>query len=523
MSLTGKRLLFVSLLTVFFGAAYALQYQWLTDEEGAPWGVQRSFPQFYHGDTLDGNVHSNGQFAIFGDPVFYAVVSTCEDDFWRGTGYNPQFLGPPPRFDAPYVSLGLGTGLLRTASMNQGHYFADTTRQTKLVLDHDVVRVYRWPLGTPFDSTDRVDYSLEAGDNYFYFVCPITISGVVEGRLVVGTARRAGIADNILYGDADSLTGRTPASSSNYFALASAGEIKILNTVANGRENSGGLGLSQTNSDSTSVVLCGAYYAYGERFTFENQNDPDSGYVCTCQPDERGTIYLYGGIVQRRAGYIHRSTRQSTGYLHAYRFDPRLMSWDDLLAPRTSVRGESTDTLRYLNVAVGATVWDTAYVYTDEILNFAGAYATYPWYSPGGLPATGDSFAIPCRFTPPHAGHYEGTLTVHVSGYEHVIVLIGETESSAGAAPAVPHDMTLAAFPNPFNSVVTLRYTLASATPTALTILDLSGREVRRFNVRVTPGAHDVTWDARAAASGLYFARLEAGTAMMTAKVLLLK
>ncbi|MBI5060293.1 T9SS type A sorting domain-containing protein [candidate division KSB1 bacterium] len=522
MSQTGIRLLFVALLATLFGAAYALNYQWLTDEEMTSFGDR--IPIFMPPDTFTGDVHSNSMIAILGAPVFYGRVSTTEDDFWRGVGYNPQFHGPPPFFNAPPVSLGMGVTRLRQACWNRGAVYGTPQMQARLLLQGGTIRINLWPVGLPFDSTfTEFHYPVSSGENYLFFLGPLTISGVVAGRIVIGTDARAGIADNILYADADPLTGTTPDSSHDYFALAAAGEIKILNTVANGRENSGGLGLNQTNHDSTSIVLCGAYYAYGESFTFENQNDPDSGYVCECEPDDRGTIYLYGGIVQMRRGQLHRSTRTSTGYRRTLRFDPRLRGWDDLLAPRSEIMSESTDTLSFTSVPVGSTVWDTAYVYTEQALSFAGAYATFPWYSPGGSPAYGDSFAVPCRFSPPHSGRYSGTLTVHVGGYEHDIVLLGETASTSSDIPAVPRDITLSAYPNPFNSATTIRYSVESTASAELTVFDLTGRAVQRFALRTTPGGHELAWDAHSLATGLYFARLTSGSQATTTKLLLLK
>jgi len=50
------------------------------------------------------------------------------------------------------------------------------------------------------------------------------------------------------------------------------------------------------------------------------------------------------------------------------------------------------------------------------------------------------------------------------------------------------------------------------------------GREVAVLvNERKTPGTHEVTFDASGLASGIYFYRLTAGTAVQTMKMLLLK
>jgi hypothetical protein len=129
--------------------------------------------------------------------------------------------------------------------------------------------------------------------------------------------------------DANQQTGVTPETSHNIMGIVSEAQVKVANTPANGRENSAGQGLNQTNPNLTDVVITAAIVALGEDFTFENQNDPDSGYVCIPCPgngrDDRGTIYIYGSLTQMRRGYVHRSNLGSTGYLKQYRYDRRLL------------------------------------------------------------------------------------------------------------------------------------------------------------------------------------------------------
>lgn len=72
-------------------------------------------------------------------------------------------------------------------------------------------------------------------------------------------------------------------------------------------------------------------------------------------------------------------------------------------------------------------------------------------------------------------------------------------------------------FPNPFNPVTTIRFTLANAADVRLDIVSVRGEHVRRFAMARTPaGSHDVVWrgdtdrGARVA-SGVYFCRLVVG------------
>jgi len=86
-------------------------------------------------------------------------------------------------------------------------------------------------------------------------------------------------------------------------------------------------------------------------------------------------------------------------------------------------------------------------------------------------------------------------------------------------AARVPGNAPLLAIqPNPFNPATVIRFSVPEAGPVHLAIHDLTGRVVRVIvDGPVAAGAHEVAWDGRdqvgrAAASGVYFARLQYGT-----------
>ena len=84
-------------------------------------------------------------------------------------------------------------------------------------------------------------------------------------------------------------------------------------------------------------------------------------------------------------------------------------------------------------------------------------------------------------------------------------------------------------FPNPFNPVVTIPYTLAERTPVRLSVYDILGREVAVLvSETMNPGTYSVQWNASALSSGVYFSRLTAGSQTApaftaTKKLILLK
>ena len=84
-------------------------------------------------------------------------------------------------------------------------------------------------------------------------------------------------------------------------------------------------------------------------------------------------------------------------------------------------------------------------------------------------------------------------------------------------------------FPTPFNAEVTIPFALAEAGPVRLTLYNLMGQQVRVLaDGWVAAGTHHMRWDGRTAAgaeaaSGVYWAVLQAGSAVQTAKLALIR
>ncbi len=89
----------------------------------------------------------------------------------------------------------------------------------------------------------------------------------------------------------------------------------------------------------------------------------------------------------------------------------------------------------------------------------------------------------------------------------------------------VPSNFALyGVYPNPFNSRAALRFDIPRLAEVKLAVYDIQGREVARLAAGWYPaGTHQAVWDASKVASGVYFARLDAGDFMQTCKLLLLK
>lgn len=93
------------------------------------------------------------------------------------------------------------------------------------------------------------------------------------------------------------------------------------------------------------------------------------------------------------------------------------------------------------------------------------------------------------------------------------------TLSEAAAATALG-----TATPNPFNPTTTIAYELSTRGHVTLSVYEVTGRLVAALvDGEMPAGRHQVSWEAKGIASGVYFYRMQAGTFVQTRKMVLLK
>jgi hypothetical protein len=84
-------------------------------------------------------------------------------------------------------------------------------------------------------------------------------------------------------------------------------------------------------------------------------------------------------------------------------------------------------------------------------------------------------------------------------------------------------------YPNPFNPITTIKYSLPEAGSVQLLILNILGQEIMKLQNEVqAPGNYEVQWNGldqtgKPVDTGVYFARLEAGNYSETIKMVYLK
>ena len=88
-------------------------------------------------------------------------------------------------------------------------------------------------------------------------------------------------------------------------------------------------------------------------------------------------------------------------------------------------------------------------------------------------------------------------------------------------------DMTVVltgSFPNPFNPATRISYTVRETQYVRLSVWDLSGQMISLLvDETVTPGYHEVPFDAEGLPSGSYFVRLSTSEGTQTHQMVLMK
>jgi hypothetical protein len=103
--------------------------------------------------------------------------------------------------------------------------------------------------------------------------------------------------------------------------------------------------------------------------------------------------------------------------------------------------------------------------------------------------------------------------------------LIVEADGPEDLAAALPERFELSEnYPNPFNPHTTIRYALPEPAQVLLEVFNAMGQRVAVLaNSVEDAGRYEVQWDARNAASGVYFYRISAGPFQQVRNMILLK
>jgi outer membrane protein assembly factor BamB len=187
-------------------------------------------------------------------------------------------------------------------------------------------------------------------------------------------------------------------------------------------------------------------------------------------------------------------------------------------------------------------VW--AIDYTADLTGDSIPEVVYGSFDGGVYCANGATGAQVWQFTCPYKiFSLRGTGDVNGDGYADVIAGTQYLRTDGGKvyvisggqagtniiddSPTLPDAyLNVSCYPNPFNSSTAINFTLAKSGNYALSIFDIAGRLVKRFNGFAAAGKNNIVWNAageHGIATGVYLYHLAAGNQIGKGKVTLLK
>ena len=168
------------------------------------------------------------------------------------------------------------------------------------------------------------------------------------------------------------------------------------------------------------------------------------------------------------------------------------------------------------NVIVGSKQWNG--LYTDiPVMGADGFDDTFGYMENGGIPkfklfkeSTGEFIELFSNDVSPWKNN---SLTFINLSDNNTLGMTKPTKSSINNA-----------YPNPFNPLTTIKYTLEKNSVIDIEIHDINGKKVELlFSGIMNKGTHEITWDAKAFSSGMYFLKLNDQDLIYTYKLILLK
>jgi hypothetical protein len=258
-------------------------------------------------------------------------------------------------------------------------------------------------------------------------------------------------------------------------------------------------------------------------------------------PNDGGTIYYYADTVYNRFiveydGVPH----YSTGNPETFQV---IISSDGSIIYQYKTVGAGTGCTVGIENGTGdmglQVAFNTTYLHDGLAILMASEPLPEPWMSMDSLAGTvaaGSSTALRVTFNTVDAeiGDYEGTISIASNDPMQPLVVVPVTlhvtPGTSGAEDGLPTRFALDRnFPNPFNPMTKINYSVAQTGKVSLHVYDLAGRLVRTLvEEKVERGHHTAIWDGtdnmgKTVASGSYYYRLSASEFTQNRKMVLLK
>lgn len=271
------------------------RFAYFTDTEHFRWFGIRQPVWFVTGDTLSGPVHSNDHFHISGSPVFTDIVSQTDNAITYMHGGPPQdtpsFVPGSPIFGTTPIDMPSKALDLRTAAVQNGlHLTGPTTVSLQSNGTMNVTNAH--------NNWVNENMALPANGAVFVTGGDLSVSGILQGRVSMGTNRNIIITDNITYNTNPQIN---PAST-DMLGLISEVDVII------------------PQSAPFNLTIQASVMALDESLYVDNW----------AAGPPKGTLTIYGGLIQDNRGPVgtfNPATNQKiSGYSKNYIYDPRLLN-----------------------------------------------------------------------------------------------------------------------------------------------------------------------------------------------------
>ncbi|MDP8239199.1 MAG: T9SS type A sorting domain-containing protein [Candidatus Hatepunaea meridiana] len=138
------------------------------------------------------------------------------------------------------------------------------------------------------------------------------------------------------------------------------------------------------------------------------------------------------------------------------------------------------------------------------------------------------SRVVTISFAPLEEQRYEASLLIESNDRDEDILeipLVGTALGVELSDEALPTEFAITGiYPNPFNSSITITYSLPVVAQTSLVIYDISGRKAAALvDSKTEQGIHKTTFNASDLATGIYFVRMRASDMVQTRKVMFIR
>lgn len=266
------------------------QYAYFTnDERSWPNGVQ---VYFITGDRIEGPTHTNGQFSMYGRPVFEGPVSSVSPtiNLWGGSAVTQPVFKEPPKLGVPEKKFPKSyPASIPAAARNGGLVLQGNSSVT--LLPSGKMQVTNPNKGW----VDR-EVSLPANGVLYVEGGTLAVQGTLKGQLTLGCEKDIRIVDSVTYSDSPE---RNPKSK-DLLGIVAGGNVVI------------------PRGAPANLRIDGSIMAINRSFGVENWWEKPA----------KGKLTVYGGIIQANRGPVgtfngNNGTKMS-GYTKDYHYDPRL-------------------------------------------------------------------------------------------------------------------------------------------------------------------------------------------------------